>query len=78
MFPAQKIRYWSVGKTSGDLIRKASEAKEIQGDAHKGHTKATHIRRGHWHGFWSGPRNDPLKRRFNYKFLFPILVNPEH
>jgi hypothetical protein len=34
-----------------------------------------HIRRAHWHGYWSGPRTG--QRRFEFHWLPPILVNRE-
>jgi hypothetical protein len=34
----------------------------------------SHIRRAHWHGYWTGPKKEPEKRKFKLLWLHPILV----
>lgn len=76
IFPASHEKIWTVGKTTGEQLRTARS--EIHGNAETtGRTVATHLRRGHWHGYWTGHRNAPAERRFVYRFLHPILVNPQ-
>jgi hypothetical protein len=72
LFPPDKPRIWNVGKIVGDSIRQiqSNEKKSIE---HK--TKRPHIRRAHWHGFWSGKRDS--EQKFNYKWLPPIIVGIE-
>ena len=36
-----------------------------------------HIRRGHVHRYWKGPRNDPDKRKLVAKFVEATWVNKE-
>ena len=36
-----------------------------------------HLRRGHIHRFWTGPRNDPDRRKLVAKFVEPTWVNAE-
>lgn len=69
MFPAKKPRVWTVGGDTGSQLR---EARELQEQSDGSRTVEPHIRRAHWHGFWSGPRDG--KRKFHYKWLPPIFV----
>jgi hypothetical protein len=38
-------------------------------------TVATHLRRAHWHHFWTGPRQGP--RKLELRWLAPVLVGEE-
>jgi hypothetical protein len=69
LFPPDKPTVWRVGTAIGETLREA----RAQGERHESdrNLPRAHIRRGHWHGFWSGTGDT---RRFNYKWLFPILV----
>ena len=44
-----------------------------QDDCKTGHHVASHVRRGHWHGYWTGPRNNPTG--LEIKWIAPIVVN---
>lgn len=66
LFPAEKPRVWSVGKQIGKTLRQ-SDIYESDG-----RTVRPHLRRAHWHGFWTGPRAG--ERKFIYKWLPPIIV----
>ena len=64
-FPADRVRVWTVGKETGETIRKAWQGYE--------HGKVRpHLRRAHWHGYWKGPLEG--ERSFSYKWLPPIPV----
>lgn len=76
LFPAEHERIWKVGENTGEQLRRAQTAAPVHA-AGSGRTVATHLRRGHWHGYWTGHRNIPAERRFVYRFLHPILVNPQ-
>lgn len=67
LFPAEKPRVWTVGRQIGEQLRAVNQATNATG-----RTVKAHVRSGHWHGFWSGPRDG--QRRFNYKWLMPIIV----
>lgn len=69
-FQADKPKIWNVGNQIGEKLR--------QDIARTGNHKAKrpHIRRAHWHGFYSGPKSAP-KRDFNLKWLPPIMVGDE-
>jgi len=66
LFAPPKPIIWSVGEQIGDKLRQANVS------APTGQTVRTHLRRAHWHGFWTGPRTG--KRQFRYKWLPPIIV----
>jgi len=69
---------WEVGYRIGAAIR-AGRSKEEQGESSEsqypgvGIPKRPHVRRAHWHGYWTGPRDG--KRLFSLKWLPPIPVN---
>lgn len=65
LFPAKRPRIWTVGRELGQRLR------AVSGDE-TGRTVTPHLRRAHWHGFWSGPRDG--ERRFGYKWLPPTVV----
>lgn len=73
-FPAEKERIYDVGATLGQQLR---EAEEHLPSAPTGRHVRSHLRRGHWHGYWSGPRKPgkPGQRKFDLKWLFPIFVH---
>ena len=73
LFPADRPTTWDVGVRMGAALRAAYHAAEVgQGGHHAG--PRPHVRRAHWHGFWSGPR-DADARKFALKWLPPIPVN---
>jgi len=73
LFPAQSPRTWLVGENIGRAI---SASRENLGPGEEtGRSVKPHLRRAHWHGFWSGPKKGD--RQFRYKWLPPIPVNPE-
>lgn len=67
LFPAEKTRVWTVGQKIGTQLRAVNELPVDSGRLVK-----AHVRRGHWHGFWTGPREG--ERRFKYKWLMPMVV----
>ena len=52
------------------------DSKEVTGDR-KGSPKAAHIRKAHYHSFWTGKRSEPEKRELIVKLISPIFVNGE-
>jgi len=80
-FPADKPTTWEVGVRLGAALRQARRSEEAE-NAEKGSSSAgprPHIRRAHWHGFWTGsreggPRSGKEKRRFDLRWLPPIAV----
>jgi hypothetical protein len=69
LFEPEKPRLWRVGEKIGEQLRQAHSGVQT------GRTVATHIRRAHWHGFWTGPRTG--ERNFVYHWIPPLLVGSE-
>lgn len=74
LFPPQQLTVWEVGRSLGQALRNAAAQKqEYAGGTHA--SPRAHVRRGHWHGFWTGPRKGD--RTFVLKWLHPMLVGME-
>ncbi len=67
IFPQSKPIFWDVGKGIGKKLYLAE-----QEDARLGSAKRTHLRRGHWHGFWTGKRD--AERRLKYNWIPPLIA----
>ena len=72
LFQAPGPTIWHIGDRIGKLIREARESEKTDSS---GRTIKSHIRRAHWHGYWSGPLTG--KRRFDYQWMPPIPVGIE-
>jgi hypothetical protein len=66
LFPAHKPRVWTVGAGIGEQLRKAVAGVET------GRTVKTHLRRGHWHGYWKGPHEG--ERTFICRWISPLVI----
>jgi hypothetical protein len=66
---------WDVGARIGAALRRARDAEhEFSGEPSAAGTRPrAHIRRAHWHTFWTGPRDG--ERTPLVKWLPPIPVN---
>ena len=73
LFPAQHPRFVDVGSEIGKQLRAAS-ATHTAGDGTR--TVRSHLRRAHWHSFWTGPRKNPKpgEQKIVLRWLSPILV----
>lgn len=76
---AKKINFWDVGVRIGPALKKYHEHQVTRGSTHEGsHTpKRPHIRRAHYHSFWTGHRNDEANRELVVKWIPPIFVNAD-
>lgn len=74
LFPAQKPTMRYVGQDIGAALRQAMESADTEPRQTEGHhaSPRPHIRRGHWHGYWSGPKKG--NRQFDLHWLPPIPV----
>jgi hypothetical protein len=73
MFPAQKVSVWDVGVRMGAALRAATRASSQSKPTEQYRSgPRPHVRRAHWHGYWTGPRDE--ERKFVLKWLSPILV----
>lgn len=68
LFPPAKPRVWSVGDSVGDTLRSVSADA---GDSDR-KSPRPHLRRAHWHGYWTGPRDGDQK--FRCKWLPPTVI----
>jgi hypothetical protein len=67
LFPPDRCRVWHVGRATGETLRRASASGQRESKGVR-----PHLRRPHWHGFWTGQLNG--ERRFGYKWLPTIMV----
>lgn len=74
MMPAKKPHHYMIGARTGAMLRKAR--REAFEHEPTGRTVTPHIRKAHWHGFWTGPRKGPqaVNQKFVLKWLPPIFV----
>lgn len=66
IFTPDKPKVFPVGGNIGSVLRHAIESEVT------GRTVKTHLRRGHWHGFWKGSRSGV--RDFIYHWIAPLVV----
>lgn len=65
LFAPQRPRVWRVGQTIGETLRQQERSSEFQG-------RRAHLRRAHWHGYWTGPQDG--ERTFKYHWIPPVMV----
>lgn len=65
MFPPMKVSTWDVGVRMGAVLRRAKETvyRETHdyGREKQRSSPRPHVRRAHWHGYWTGPRDGERK-----------------
>lgn len=59
--------YATIGQEMADAVNAAKRAADTEG------SRRAHIRRGHWHGYWTGPRSE--KQTYILHWLPPIIVS---
>lgn len=73
------VRHWEVGYRFGAAFRKQlAEAEQRASTGHGGDERnrpRVHVRRAHWHSFWTGPKEG--ERKLITKWLPPTIVNAE-
>jgi hypothetical protein len=70
LFPRVKPRLWSVGSQIGKRLRAVDESPEPS--VSTGRKNKAHVRRGHWHGVWTGSRSGTQK--FKYNWIPPLVA----
>jgi hypothetical protein len=73
LFPPDQPKVWSVGEELGRAIRHAEAAAHVHHDGDRARPRP-HVRRAHWHSYWTGPRASPEQRKPIVKWLPPIPV----
>jgi hypothetical protein len=79
LFQAEKQTTWEVGYRIGAALRRAmdemrSEHPEKSIESRTRPSPRPHIRRAHWHSYWTGPRKDRKKQEIVTRWLPPIPV----
>lgn len=72
LFPPAGPTIWHVGQIIGKALRD-TDTNNGEGEADR--RVRAHLRRGHWHGYWTGPRSGP--QQYRYHWLPPMLVGGE-
>lgn len=65
---APKPRIWKVGTAIGEQIRQAKQASLVAREIKE---RRPHIRRAHWHGYWTGEG----RKNFELRWLAPAFVS---
>jgi hypothetical protein len=75
----REIEAQDVGIRIGATLRKTSASQTdqnretgVRAGSHS--SKRPHTRRGHWHHYWTGPKDKPSERKLILKWTHPILV----
>ena len=72
LFPAGAVTFWELGYRTGEEIRRLRQGEgRSQREGTHG-SPSPHIRKAHWHSFWTGPRKGP--RKLILRWLLPIAV----
>lgn len=56
------------------LAREKSDSEKSNGSGTGRHVR-THVRRAHWHAYWTGPRDNPTG--LEIKWIAPVVVNAD-
>ena len=72
---ASQVREMSVGVRVGAALRKAKRAASSGKSAGAGGKKRSHTRRGHWHNYWTGPKEG--ERSLLLKWTAPTIIHPD-
>lgn len=79
-----EVRQWDVGVRIGAAIRahqvsapdgSDDDPADQEGAPARAHASPRpHIRRGHWHHYWTGPRSQPAERKLILRWTAPMLI----
>lgn len=76
-----EIRKWDVGARYGAAIRQYRKKESLPVSDEKAHgTHASprpHMRRGHWHNYWTDPKSDPGQRKLALKWTPPTIIGAD-
>jgi hypothetical protein len=81
LFPPDKPKVWRLGFSVGEQIREGKRQVHEHQKTHAG--PRPHIRRAHWHNFWTGRRKfaadeQPVPQKLMAKWLPPVAVAMEN
>lgn len=72
-----EIRKWDVGVRIGASVKASvqSGASNSQSKEHSARDRhRPHMRRGHWHNFWTGSKSAPSERKLVLKWVAPTFI----
>lgn len=69
----ERVNEVIVGVHVGSIFRKARKNRNNAPSQNTGNTVAPHMRRGHWHRYWVGPKDG--ERKIIIKWIAPIIVH---
>lgn len=72
-----EIRKWDVGIRVGNAVRnyrRQQETTPVDDPVRTHASPRPHMRRGHWHHFWTGPKNKPAERKLILQWVAPTFV----
>lgn len=69
-----KIIY--VGYRVGKLLRASADPDDAK-KSETGSAKRPHARRGHWHHYWTGPKDKPQERKLILRWVAPTMIHAE-
>ena len=68
---------YDMGVRIGAALRKAAPRSQAPAQTGTGSSKRPHLRRGHWHHYWTGPKSDPASRKLVLKWTPPTAIHPD-
>lgn len=72
--PAGRPRQVAVGYRIGTALRSARSEGHTVGTDGLHTARAPHLRRAHWHTYWTGPRDDEAVRKRELRWVGPVTV----
>lgn len=74
----REVRQLEVGVRVSHALMSARKHGSIRSESHRtgnGPAKSSHMRRGHWHHYWTGPRDG--ERKLILKWVAPTVIHPD-
>ena len=72
----REVRQVEVGVRVSRALSAGRSNPRSKGTGHGGgSSKASHVRRGHWHSYWVGKKNE--ERKLILKWVAPTIIHPE-
>lgn len=73
IFPAKGPKHYKLGYRIGEFLTQ-SKKNFTSTETGFGSSKVAHIRRAHWHTYWTGPKKEPGKQKPVLRWIPPIPV----
>lgn len=73
------VNTWKVGAQMIRIFKKfrGSAVKASQQEAESHSKRRPHLRKAHWHHYWTGSKQDPQGRRLVLKWIQPVFINDD-